>query len=566
MTRHEDKQRIFDLAFSVPSELRGEILDRECGGDAALRAELEDLLLTADLSGSGSEAPTMAAEGSTPAESLGQAEGTRIGPYKLLELIGEGGFGSVYMAEQTEPVQRRVALKIIKLGMDTQAVIGRFEQERQALAVMDHPHIAKVLDAGTTDAGSPFFVMELVEGQPITVYADEHRLTVRQRLELFEQVCNGIQHAHSKGIIHRDIKPSNVLVSTHDGRPFARVIDFGIAKAVDQHVTEETMFTEHGQLVGTPLYMSPEQAEGSFDIDTRSDVYALGVMLYELLTGTTPLDPRRMRAAAFGEIYRMVREIDPPRPSTRLASITATAPVVAENRNAAPDKLKSLLRGELDWIAMRALEKERSRRYETANGLAMDIQRYLSGEAVAAAPPSQAYRFKKFVLRNKGIVTAVGAVAAVLLIGVVAFAWQATVARAQRDRAVKAENEATARAEELKTVSDFQAGMLARINPPQAGDDLTGDVMAKFAEALADANPPVPEAGRSTLVESFTSQWSRINSTDVAPGLIDPTIFKPAIETIDTQFADQPVIDAALRQVLATQYFQLGMYDAAMPL
>ncbi len=566
MTEHHDKQRILDLAFSAPPEERGEILDRECGGDAVSPRRVGRLLLTADLSEDTSEAPTMAAPESTTVDAAGAGVGATIGPYRLVELIGEGGFGSVYMAEQTEPVKRRVALKIIKLGMDTQAVIGRFEQERQALAVMDHPHIAKVLDAGTTDAGRPFFVMELVEGQPISVYADENRLTVRQRLELFGQVCNGIQHAHSKGIIHRDIKPSNVLVSTHDGRPFARVIDFGIAKAIDQHVTDETMFTEHGQLVGTPLYMSPEQAEGSIDIDTRSDVYALGVMLYELLTGTTPLDPRQLRAAAFGEMYRMVREVDPPRPSTRLASISATAPVVAENRGAAPDKLTSVLRGELDWIAMRALEKERSRRYETANGLAMDIQRYLSGEAVDAAPPSQAYRFKKFVVRNKGIVTAAGAVAAALLIGVVAFAWQATVARDQRDRAVKAESEAIARADELKLVSDFQAGMLARISPPQAGDELTEDVATKFAEALDAADPPIPEAERSAMVETFTSQWSRINATDVARVLIDRTIFIPAIETIDTQFADQPVVDATLRQVLATQYLQLGLLDAALPL
>ena len=566
MTEHEDnKKRIFDLAISVSAERRGEILARECAADVSLRGELEELLLTADRTGDGSEAPTIDGTDAM-AESVTQGPGATIGPYRLVELIGEGGFGSVYMAEQTEPVQRRVALKIIKLGMDTQAVIGRFEQERQALAVMDHPHIAKVLDAGTTEAGRPFFVMELVEGQPISVYADENRLTVRQRLELFGQVCNGIQHAHSKGIIHRDIKPSNVLVSTHDGRPFARVIDFGIAKAIDQHVTEETMFTEHGQLVGTPLYMSPEQAEGSFDIDTRSDVYALGVMLYELLTGTTPLDPRQMRAAAFGEIYRMVREIDPPRPSTRLASVTATASAVAENRSAAPDRLKSLLRGELDWIAMRALEKERSRRYETANGLAMDIQRYLSGEAVDAAPPSQSYRFKKFVHRHKGLVTAVGAVAAALLVGLAAFAWQATVARDQRDRAIKAEGEATARADELKLVSDFQAGMLSRISPPQAGDELSADVTAKFAEAMADANPPLPETERSALVESFTNQWNRLNSTNLALSLIDRTIFKPAIETIDTQFADQPVVEAALRQVLATQYLQLGLYDAAMPL
>jgi serine/threonine protein kinase len=566
MTKPDDIRRILDLAISADPERQQEILDRECGGDADLRAEIEELLLTADLAPGGhTGAPTLGPPEAIPGTSeLGA--GSTIGPYTLLELLGQGGFGSVYLADQAEPVKRRVALKIIKRGMDTQAVIGRFEQERQALAMMDHPNIAKVLDAGTTEQGRPFFVMEYVEGQTITQYADEHRLTVRQRLELFGQVCNGIQHAHSKGIIHRDIKPSNVIVSTHDGRPFARVIDFGIAKAVDQRYTEETMFTEHGQLIGTPLYMSPEQAEGSLDIDTRSDVYALGVLLYELLTGTTPLDPKQVRAAAFGEIYRMVREIDPPRPSTRLDSVTATLPEVAERRGAAPDRLRSVLRGELDWIAMRALEKERSRRYETANGLAMDIQRYLAGEAVVAAPPSQAYRLKKFVLRNRGIVSAIGAVAAAMLIGVVAFAWQASVARDQRDRAVRAEAETQTKADQLAVVSQFQADMLAQIDPNKAGQELSEDVIARYGAALEASSPQIPEARRERMIADFKREWNRVNATDATLELIDKTILKPAIEAIDTQFVDQPAVDAGLRLVLANQYRELGLYDSAMPL
>lgn len=515
MTQSDDVRRIFDLALSVDRSRRSEVLDRECGADDALRAEIEEMLLAAGVPDDGTEAPTLAAPAGVarPPEA---APGAAVGPYTLVQLIGEGGFGSVYLAEQTEPVRRRVALKIIKPGMDTQAVIGRFEQERQALAMMNHPNIAKVLDAGTTAQGRPFFVMEHVEGQPITRFADENRLTVRQRLELFGQVCNGIQHAHSKGIIHRDVKPSNVLVATHDGRPFARVIDFGIAKAVDQRLTEETMFTAHGHLVGTPIYMSPEQAEGSLDIDTRSDVYALGVLLYELLTGTTPLEPERLRAAAFGEIYRMVGEVDPPRPSTRLGSLTDTLPRVAADRGAPPDGLRSLLRGELDWIAMRALEKERSRRYETASSFALDIQRYLAGEAVAAVPPSRVYRLRKFAIRNRGAVTAAGAVAAALIVGMVAFAWQASLARDQRDRAVRAEAETQARADELEVVSQFQADMLGQVDPSAAGQRLTGDVLARYGEALEAAVPPIPESRRARMVADFEREWSRVNATDAA--------------------------------------------------
>jgi len=564
MTRTDDIRRIFDLAMAVGQSRRGEVLERECAGDDALRAEIEGMLLAAEVADGGTEAPTLAAAGVARPSEVGP--GAAVGPYTLVRLIGEGGFGSVYLAEQTEPVRRRVALKIIKPGMGTQSVIGRFEQERQALAMMDHPNIAKVLDAGTTGHGRPFFVMEYVEGQPITRYADEHRLTVRQRLELFGQVCNGIQHAHSKGIIHRDIKPSNVLVATHDGRPFARVIDFGIAKAVDQRLTEETIFTAHGHLVGTPIYMSPEQAEGSLDIDTRSDVYALGVLLYELLTGTTPLEPERLRAAAFGEIYRMVREVDPPRPSTRLGSLTDTLPRVAANRGAPPDGLRSLLRGELDWIAMRALEKERSRRYETASSFALDVQRYLAGEAVEAVPPSRMYRLRKFAIRNRGAVTAAGAVAVALIVGMVAFAWQASLARDQRDRAVRAEAETQARADELEVVSQFQADMLGQVDPNAAGQRLTDDVLARYAEALEAAVPPIPEARRARMVDDFEREWSRVNSTDAALDLIDGAILRPAVETIDSKFADQPEVDARLRLVVANQYRVLGRYDSAMPL
>jgi len=343
-----------------------------------------------------------------------EGPGGRIGPFKILQQIGEGGFGSVFEAEQEHPVKRRVALKVIKLGMDTREVIARFEAERQALALMDHPHIARVLDAGATDSGRPYFVMELVKGEPITSYCGKHRLSIVRRLELFDQVCAAVQHAHTKGIIHRDLKPNNVLVSTQDDQPFAKVIDFGIAKATSGRLTDKTLYTEQQLMMGTPLYMSPEQAEGSADIDTRTDIYALGVILYELLTDTTPIESHSLRAAGYAEVQRIIREVEPPRPSARLSQAKATLPGVATRRATEPHKLARMIRGELDWIVMKAIEKERARRYETASGLAMDVRRYLAGEPVLAAPPSVSYRLRKFVRRNKGAVAAGSLVAAAL--------------------------------------------------------------------------------------------------------------------------------------------------------
>jgi serine/threonine protein kinase len=328
--------------------------------------------------------------------------GTAIGPYKLIQAIGEGGMGTVWMAQQTAPVKRLVALKVIKPGMDSRQVLARFEAERQAVALMDHPNIARVLDAGATAAGRPYFVMELVKGVPITRYCDDHRLTPRQRLELFVPVCQAVQHAHQKGVIHRDLKPSNVLVAQYDGRPVPKIIDFGIAKATGQQLTEHTLVTGFGAVVGTLEYMSPEQAElNQLDIDTRSDIYSLGVLLYELLTGSTPLEKKRLKEAALLEVLRVIREEEPPRPSARL-STTDELPAVAANRGMEPKRLSGMVRGELDWIVMKCLEKDRSRRYETANGLAADVQRYLADEPVLACPPSAGYRLHKFARRHKG--------------------------------------------------------------------------------------------------------------------------------------------------------------------
>jgi serine/threonine protein kinase len=479
-----------------------------------------------------------------------EGPGGQIGPYRLLKKLGEGGFGVVFEAEQEEPVKRRVALKVIKLGMDTAEVIVRFEAERQALAMMDHPHIATVLDAGATDSGRPYFVMELVEGQPISEYCDANNLSVAARLELFDQVCTAVQHAHTKGIIHRDLKPNNVLVHTQDGEPFAKVIDFGIAKATSGRLTDKTLLTELHQVMGTPLYMSPEQAEGSSDIDTRTDIYSLGAMLYELLTGTTPVDSASMRSAVFAEVQRLICEVDPPLPSTRLGQSDTTLSGVATHRSMDSRKLTRTVKGDLDWIVMKALEKDRGRRYETANGLAMDLRRYLAHEPVLAAPPSASYRLQKFVRRNKATVAAGSLIAASLMVGIVAFAWQARIAQM--------------RAAELEQVSKFQEAMLAQVNPTDAGELLSKDVQARFDAALAKAG--VPAAVRATQTEAFVQQWQRVNATDAATNLIDATILKPAVSAIDKQFKSQPVIDATLRETIAHLYVVMGMYDTARPL
>jgi serine/threonine protein kinase/tetratricopeptide (TPR) repeat protein len=367
-----------------------------------------------------------------------------IGPYKLLQQIGEGGMGTVFMAEQTQPVQRKVALKVIKPGMDSRQVIARFEAERQALALMDHPHIAKVLDAGTTDNGRPYFVMELVKGVPITRYCDERRLTPRERLELFVPVCQAVQHAHQKGVIHRDLKPSNVLMALYDGQPVPKVIDFGVAKATGPKLTERTLFTEFGQVVGTLEYMSPEQAElNQLDIDTRSDIYSLGVILYELLTGTTPLEAKRLKESSLLEVLRIIREEEPPKPSTRLSTTEELASIAA-NRGAEPRKLRGLVRGDLDWIVMKCLEKDRNRRYETANGLVRDIERYLRDEPVQACPPSVGYRFRKFARRHKaGLVMAALLLAATVVSTVVVWQERQEAIR-QRDTAQRQRAQAEA--------------------------------------------------------------------------------------------------------------------------
>ena len=442
------------------------------------------------------------------AASLAEKTGDKIGRYKLLQQIGEGGCGVVYMADQEEPVKRRVALKVIKAGMDTREVLGRFEAERQAMALMDHPNIAKVLDAGATKTGRPFFVMELVRGMPITHYCDETKANTRKRLELFIQVCQAIQHAHQKGIIHRDIKPSNILVAEHDGVPVPVVIDFGIAKATSgQTLTDKTVFTALEQFIGTPAYMSPEQANlTGLDIDTRSDIYSLGVLLYELLTGRTPFDSRRLFEAGFDEIRRIIREEEPLRPSRKLSTLSAgEQTTTALFRQTDSPRLIHLVRGDLDWIAMKCLEKDRNRRYETASGLAADLDRHLKNEPVAARPPSQVYRLQKAWRRNKTAFTAAALVAVVLVAATGISVWQAVLAR--------------------QRLADSEA-------------------ISKFLTEVFRSPDPAKDSRTITVVETLAA----------------------AAKKLETDLSNQPARRAKLQATIALTYYMLGLYRDAIPL
>jgi eukaryotic-like serine/threonine-protein kinase len=504
------------LAQSLPEE-RAAYLQQACAGNPAMRASIEALLRANEGASvfMGRPVPALVAASDQP---IPEGRGTVIGPYKLLEQIGEGGMGIVYMAEQTQPVRREVALKIIKPGMDTKQVIARFEAERQALAMMDHPNIAKVHDAGATESGRPYFVMELVRGIPITDYCDRERLSIPERLELFVQVCRAVQHAHQKGVIHRDLKPSNILVTVIDGAAVPKVIDFGVAKATGGSLTERTIYTTFHQFVGTPLYMSPEQADLSgMDVDTRSDIYSLGVLLYELLTGTTPFDQDTFRQAAFDEMRRIIREEEPPKPSSRLNSLGASRTTVSANRKADARHLDRAVRGDLDWIVMKALEKDRRRRFETANDFAADVMRYLTDQPVEACPPSVGYRFAKYVRRNRVALTTGALIGLTLVGGTALSAWQAVEARKARSEAVAALVQAQTRADETQHVLDYLVKEL---------------IGASGVEA----------AGRPLTVSELLDRAS---------------------SDVSKRFAEQPLLEARIQMVLAETYSQTVKYKEA---
>lgn len=549
-------ETIFSAARELHGDARQEYLHEACADDSGLRSRIE-ALLAADVD-AGSFLKSAKGDSEANGFSTGipggpeipsETAGQWIGKYKLLQNIGEGGFGTVWMAEQKEPVRRMVALKVIKLGMDTKQIVARFEAERQALALLEHPNIAKVFDAGSTETGRPYFVMELVRGVPILEYCDTKRLDTTSRLNLFALVCNAIQHAHQKGIIHRDIKPGNILVTLHDGVPVPKVIDFGIAKATNQELTQKTLFTELHQLVGTPAYMSPEQAEMSgLDIDTRSDIYSLGVLLYELLTGTTPFAHKELMERGFGEMMRIIREDTPHKPSTRLSTLGNQAMITAEQRHADVKKLGFILRGDLDWIVMKCLEKDRSRRYDTASGLAEDIVRHLSDEPVIAGPPGTRYKLRKFVKRHRGRVAAAGVIAAILVLGVVGTSYGMISAIHERDNARAAELETAKRASELEQVAEFQAEQLGEIDPHQMG------IMLR--QSLVEG---VPEDQRN----EFEQRLAQINFTNIALGALEESIFQRTIEAIDTQFSDQPIVLAQMLKSTGKTLYMLGLLELA---
>lgn len=487
MSNAERVQNLLAGASELPPARRAAYLEAACGENAKLREEVESLLRSLDDAGPFLSAPTgqmgsnqtpTSMNAPTVAMPAIEREGQMIGRYKLLQPIGEGGFGSVWMAEQREPVKRRVALKIIKMGMDTKQVIARFEAERQALAMMDHPNIAKVLDAGATETGRPYFVMDYIKGVPILEHCDTEKLDTKARLALFNQVCHAIQHAHQKGIIHRDIKPSNVLITLHDGVPVPKVIDFGIAKATNSELTAKTLFTEHRQMIGTPVYMSPEQAEMSgLDIDTRSDIYSLGVLLYEMLTGTTPFTNEDLLSRGFAEMMRIIREVEPHKPSTRLSSLGQAVTRTAEQRQVDPKHLNILLRGDLDWIVMKCLEKDRTRRYETANGLAADIQRHLNDEPITAGAPGTVYRLRKFARRNRGPVVAGLIVFTTLVLGVAGTSAGMMSALSEKAKAtLAAESEGKAKEEADRKRQDAET----HLEYARRGNAVLGSIFAKL--------------------------------------------------------------------------------------
>jgi len=541
-----DEESLFAAALEKrdPAE-RAAFLTKACGADPGLRDRMERLLAADEHAGGVLDRAAddgYAPEQSPDKQSLAESPGTVIGHYKLKELIGEGGFGLVFVAEQTHPVRRKVALKVIKPGMDTKEVVARFEAERQALALMEHPNIALVLDGGATDSGRPYFVMELVRGVAITEYCDRNQLTSRERLDLFVSVCCAVQHAHQKGVIHRDLKPSNVLVTLHDGEPVVKVIDFGVAKAINQQLTEHSVYTRFAQMVGTPTYMSPEQAELSgLDIDTRADIYSLGVLLYELLTGTTPFDKERLKTVGFDEIRRIIREEEPLKPSTRISTLGQAACTLSANRKTDPRRLSRSLRGELDWIVMKCLEKDRTRRYETTADLARDIKRYLKDEPVEASPPSAAYRLRKLLRRNRRSVLAGSVLLVVLVGGIVGTTLGLVGARRERDAAESARDDAVRAGEKALAAS---AAEQAAKEAAETSDAEARAVLGFLEYRILAAMRPEHNGGlgrEATLRQAIEA----------------------ALPFVETGFKKQPLVEARLRMTIGQSFQLVGEADRA---
>ncbi len=539
-----EARRLAAAALVLPAREREAFVRANAGGEELARAALALLVehdtATMSLGSAGASAGSGVGGGAVGVGMIpGESPGEMVGAYKLLELLGEGGFGTVWLAERREPMVQRVALKVIKPGMDSRAIIARFEQERQALAVMDHANVARVFDAGATRQGRPYFVMELVQGEPITAYCDRNRLTVRERLELFIPVCEAVQHAHTKGVIHRDIKPSNVLVTLKDGKPVPKVIDFGVAKSISHTLSQNTIFTEFGQIIGTPEYMSPEQAEqGALDIDTRTDVYSLGVLLYELLTGGLPFEPQTLRRAGYAEIQRIIREVEPPRPSTKLTSMGEGAADAAKLRQTRLDALARELRSELEWIPLKAMRKERDRRYRSPSELADDIRNYFAGRALIAGPESAGYRARKFLRRHRAPVLAGSALVLALVGGIVG----TSVGLARAERAAEAEREARAAESVQRALAEKAVVSERSARLEESNQRLRAEAAGNFLHTMLSSIDPEKAMGRDITVKE---------------------IIDDAAAKVGESFKHDPETEASLRETLGETYGQLARYAEA---
>ncbi len=545
-------------------------LESECPDDPEVRAHVLEMLREDRAAGGADFEPLVSPmDASQLAAAIAESPGMTIGPYRIVRVLGEGGFGTVFLAEQSIPIKREVALKVVKLGMDTRQVIARFHRERQAMALLDHPNIAKVHDAGSTETGRPYFAMEVCPGEPITKYCDAACLTIEQRIAIFCTICRAVHHAHQRGLIHRDLKPSNILVADVDGNPVPKVIDFGIAKAMRQDLRAGTMLSVQQQFIGTPEYTSPEQAQGESDVDTRSDVYSLGVLLYELLTGETPVPSETLRRGDGQSLQRLILEAAVVAPSVRIQTGTDGGTRASTLRATEPSRLRTQLRRDLDWVVLRAIEKDRERRYGSVAELEQDLERYLRGEAVLAAPPSTWYALRKSARRHRSVVVAATLVLAALLLGLAGTLSQAREARreAAAARAAEASQTRLAQAEaersrELQQVAEFQAEMLRSLDASTIGENLASDMRSQLIKNLeADQ---VPEAEGESLLAAFDEAVLRLNTTDVASNLLDREILKPSIRAIDENFVDQPRARGLLHANVAASFAALSMRPEAL--